>query len=194
MSERPLRGEARRGLLLEAALRVIAAEGPAALTHRRVAAEAGLPLAATTYWFASKDELLVEAYRMAAARDVDRIEELAAATRGLDADRLGAALADLIATELTQHRATLMASYALWLESARRPKLREVERSWTDAYVATVATILERAGTPAPRDAARILVSAIDGLVLAELARDEPAGAQELRPLLDRLTAALLAH
>jgi DNA-binding transcriptional regulator YbjK len=191
---RPLRGEARRGLLLEATLRLIAAEGPGAITHRRVAAEAGLPLAATTYWFASKDELLVAAYRLAAVRDVERVQELADACADLDADELGGALADLVAGELAQHRATLMASYALWLEAARRPELREVERSWTDAYTATVARILERAGAPDPHDAARLLISAIDGLILGELSRDDPAGADELRPLLERLTRALLAR
>lgn len=190
---RPLRGEARRGLLLEATLRLIAAEGPGAVTHRRVAAEAGLPLAATTYWFASKDELLVEAYRLAAARDVDRVQQLADACSALQADELGGALADLVAGELAQHRATLMASYALWLEAARRPGLREVERTWTDDYTAVVARILQAAGTPEPQAAARLLISTIDGLILGELSRDIPASADELRPLLERLVRALLA-
>ena len=190
--DRPLRGEARRGLLIDAALRVIAAEGPSAVTHRRVAAEAGLPLAATTYWFASKDELIVAAYSVAAERDIGRVRELAAATAATPAAELGSALAELMAGDLTHERADLMASYALWLESARRPELRAIERAWTDSYAAVVAEMLAAAGAPDPDAAARLLIAAIDGLILGELASDEPSGAAELRPLVERLVAALL--
>lgn len=191
-AERPLRGEARRGLLLDATLRVVAADGPGAVTHRRVAAEAGLPLAATTYWFSSKEELILEAYRIAAARDVDRMRDLAAACERVPPSELAPKLADLVAEELADQRATLMASYALWLESARRPELREVERAWTDEYTGVVAQILAAAGAPDAHQAARLLIAAIDGLILAELSRDEPAGAADLRPLVERLVTALV--
>lgn len=189
---RPLRGEARRGLILEATLRLIGAEGPGAVTHRRVAAEAGLPLAATTYWFKGKDELLVEAYRLAAERDVARVRELAAACSELALDEVGATLATLAAGELRDHRSTLMASYALWLEAARRPQLREIERDWTESYNALIAEVLERAGVEDPAGAAQILVAALDGLMLAELSRDEPGGEAGLAPLLQRLVTALV--
>ena len=191
-SDRPLRGEARRGLLVDATLRVIAADGPGAVTHRRVAAEAGLPLAATTYWFASKEELILEAYRVAAARDVDRVRELAAACERTPPSELGPQLADLVASELADQRGTLMASYALWLESARRPELREIERAWTDEYTGVVAGLLDAAGAADAPAAARLLIAAIDGLVLSELSRDEPAGAAELRPLVERLVTSLV--
>jgi DNA-binding transcriptional regulator YbjK len=55
------RGERRRREILEAALRVIGRDGVAGLTHRAVADEAGVSLAATTYYFASKADLLREA-------------------------------------------------------------------------------------------------------------------------------------
>jgi DNA-binding transcriptional regulator YbjK len=190
--DRPLRGEARRGLILEAALRLIGAEGPGAVTHRRVAAEAGLPVAATTYWFTSKDQLLVEAYRLAAERDIGRVRELAAACQDVAPADLGPALADLVAGELSEHRAALMASYALWLEAARRPELRAVERSWTDDYMQVIADLLVTAGTPDAQTAARVLIAALDGLMLGELSRDDPDPAA-LRPLIDRLVRGLLA-
>ncbi|HWT95454.1 MAG TPA: TetR family transcriptional regulator C-terminal domain-containing protein, partial [Solirubrobacteraceae bacterium] len=188
---RPLRGEARRGLLLEAALRVIAAEGPSALTHRRVAAEAELPLAATTYWFSSKDEILIEAYRLAAARDVDRLRNLAD-FRALPTAAIGPAFADLIADELDHHRAATMASFALWLEAARRPELRGVEREWAEEYAAVIRDVLVAAGARDPDSATRILVSTLDGLMLAELAADRPTPRAELRALVGRLVEALL--
>ncbi|MGZ4481779.1 MAG: TetR/AcrR family transcriptional regulator, partial [Gaiellales bacterium] len=45
----------RRQAILEATLRVIRDSGVHAVTLRAVAAEAGVPLAATTYYFESKD-------------------------------------------------------------------------------------------------------------------------------------------
>ncbi|MCD0453043.1 TetR family transcriptional regulator [Actinocorallia sp. API 0066] len=50
--------ESRRRELVTAASRVIAREGVAAATTRRIAAEAGLPLGTVHYWFAGKDDLL----------------------------------------------------------------------------------------------------------------------------------------
>lgn len=196
-SGRAPRGEARRAHILEAALRIVARTGPEVLTHRRVAEEAGVPLAATTYWFASKDELVAEAYALAAARDVARIGEVAADLErdGLPSgDDLAERLAALAARELHGERSSLIAGYALWLEAARRPALRVTSRAWTDAYVALAAVMMGAAGSAHPQDDARLLVAALDGLVLEQLARDEPAFESDvLRPALARLIGALLA-
>ena len=67
------RGVARRIALLEATLELLAEIGADAVTHRRVAEHAGLPLASTTYWFESKEHLLTEALRYAAERDEARL-------------------------------------------------------------------------------------------------------------------------
>jgi DNA-binding transcriptional regulator YbjK len=178
-------------VLVEAAVRLIAADGPAAVTHRRVAAEAGLPLASTTYWFKSKDELLIAAYELAAERDMARVREVAAS---LKTDDLAARLTELVTGELTEHHDALMASYALWLESARRPALRSVERSWTEEYAAVMADVLRAAGAEDPEGAARLLIATLDGLMLGELANDRPADPAELRPLIERLLRGLLAR
>ena len=58
-------------------LTIVADVGAEAVTHRRVAEVAQLPLASTTYWFDSKDELLTAALELAAERDVARLHELA---------------------------------------------------------------------------------------------------------------------
>ena len=55
---------------------VIAAHGTDGVTHRAVAAEAGVPLSATTYWFASREELLEETLRFAAREETERLERL----------------------------------------------------------------------------------------------------------------------
>ncbi|GAA0195775.1 TetR/AcrR family transcriptional regulator [Glutamicibacter creatinolyticus] len=66
--------EERSRQFIEAAARVIAAEGMAAATTRRIAAEAGAPLAALHYCFRNKDELLNEVYNYLSrdyARELD---------------------------------------------------------------------------------------------------------------------------
>jgi TetR/AcrR family transcriptional regulator, regulator of biofilm formation and stress response len=191
------RGEARRLHILEAALRIVARVGPDALTHRRVAEEAGVPLAATTYWFSSKQELVTEAYRLASARDVARIEAVVEELEreGIPTgDDLAARLSDLAARELHGERSGVIASYALWLEAARRPELRETSRAWNAAYLQFATTLMAAAGSTRPELDARVLVAALDGLLLEQLGSDDAAfEAEVLRPALERLVTALLA-
>ncbi|WP_086706413.1 TetR/AcrR family transcriptional regulator [Streptomyces antimycoticus] len=52
--------DGRRAQLVEAAARVIAEQGVAAATTRRIASEAGVPPGLVHYWFSGKDELLTE--------------------------------------------------------------------------------------------------------------------------------------
>jgi DNA-binding transcriptional regulator YbjK len=194
LSERPVRGEARRELILDAAIRVLGDEGLGALTHRRVAAEAGLPLAATTYWFASKEDLLQHAYRRAAERDIARVRRMAATAvdEGLD---LADAMATVLTAELEEGRTALIACFTMWLEAARRPELRPIEAEWTEAYVSVIEGLLADAGSPQPRLDAEIVTAALDGLLLALLARDAGAAdlRAQLRPQLRRLVQALTA-
>lgn len=189
------RGAARRDHILDAALQVAGRLGPDALTHRRVAEAAGLPLAATTYWFASKDDLLAETYRRAAERDIARLEQVG---ERLSSERLAvrdlpAALARLVTDELAGDRTGLMASHALWLEAARRPELRELSRAWTAAYVRVAAGLLDTAGARDPELDARIVVAALDGLGLDALVTDDPDAGRTVQAALERLLAALLA-
>jgi TetR/AcrR family transcriptional regulator, regulator of biofilm formation and stress response len=62
-------------------LRIVADTGADAVTHRRVAEVAQLPLASTTYYFASKEELLTAALELAAERDLFRLQAIAFTVR-----------------------------------------------------------------------------------------------------------------
>lgn len=187
------RGEARREAIVEATLRILGDHGTGAVTHRRVAAEAGVPLAATTYWFASKDDLLVAACRLASERDAARLERAASELAARPATDLAEGLTDLLTAELAESRPALIALYALWLEAARSPALREVTDSYTAVYLRAVRGLLARAGSPDPDTDARVLVAAIDGVLLEQLpggpGRDPGAA---MRPVLERLVAALV--
>ena len=186
------RGAARREALLQAVLRIVGEVGPDAVTHRRVAEVARLPLASTTYWFTSKEDLLAAALELAADRDVSRLRARAAdlADRADATDAAVALILDPLDDGLRTSRGSLVAAYTLWLEAARRPRLRAVAQAWTDAYVDAVGDLLERAGSRDPAGDARLLVAAADGLLVEELAR---GGSSDLRPILRRLVSALIA-
>ena len=55
------KGERRRDALTAAAAELLGSGGFDAVRHRAVAEKAGLPLASTTYYFASLDELVTVA-------------------------------------------------------------------------------------------------------------------------------------
>ena len=188
------RGAARREALLEATLRIVADTGADAVTHRRVAEVAQLPLASTTYYFDSKEQLLTAALGLAAQRDLERLRAIAQRRRKLPADPEHAVAvvmdsADERADEdPAAGRRSLLASYTLLLEAARRPALQELTRRWTDAYTTTVAELLERAGSVHPVQDAQLLLAAADGLLIVQLSTGEPA---DPRPTLVRLARTL---
>ena len=121
-TERTARGERRRRALLDATLRLVARDGPQAATHRAVAAEAGVPLAATTYYFASRDDLVASALRQAVddelAELADQLGELGEPATAAEAADL---LAELFEGTLAGDRLALLASTTL---PGRRPHPR----------------------------------------------------------------------
>jgi TetR/AcrR family transcriptional regulator, regulator of biofilm formation and stress response len=186
-SKRP-RGAARREALLEAVLEIVAEVGAEAVTHRRVAEQAQLPLASTTYWFDSKEDLLTAALELAAERDVARLHELADRLR--ERDPVEAVLATVLdPVDEPSSRASLLATYALLLEAARRPALQELARRWTDVYLQAIGELLDRAGSARPREDARLILSAADGLLLEQLTAGD---AEDPRPALGRLIHILI--
>jgi DNA-binding transcriptional regulator YbjK len=178
--------------LLEAVLQIVAETGPDAVTHRRVAEVAELPLASTTYWFESKEALLAAALELAAERDIERLRTSAARAPGRRGtiEAVVALILDPLDEGLRTSRGSLIAAYALWLEAARRPALRAIAQRWTDAYHGAAAELLADAGSRDPHGDAQLLVAAADGLLMEQLAGGRASG---LRPPLRRLAAALIA-
>jgi DNA-binding transcriptional regulator YbjK len=64
------RGRRRRDALLDAGVELLTEGGFAAVSHRAVADRAGLPLAATTYYFRSRADLIAAAFERMADRDL----------------------------------------------------------------------------------------------------------------------------
>jgi len=184
------RGEARREPIIRAALALIGERGPDAITHRAVAERAGLPLSATTYWFESKEQLLQEAFMLAAREEVERVEQvvLELAPRELDVAAWAAAVAAALAGDLEAHPTRHIAFTELVLEGTRRPWLREEVARWEDAWLRLAELGLRATGSPNPAADARLVVGAITGLMLGQLASPQQNFEDEVfRPALERL-------
>jgi TetR/AcrR family transcriptional regulator, regulator of biofilm formation and stress response len=180
----------RRGAILEATVRILGSSGLGAVTHRAVAHEAGVPLAATTYYFASKDELITDAVSLLVDEEVAQLAERAAALGdGLGSpERAAAALVQVLVPDATSARAQL-AKFELYLEAARRPALRESVAQWQDAFIGLAQMVLHAAGAPDPASRAPLLVTAVDGVLMYELSR---AGGEPVRDRLRSRLAGLL--
>ena len=188
------RGAARREALLEAVLRIVADVGADAVTHRRVAEVADLPLASTTYWFESKEQLLTAALELAAQRDIARLQEFAAGPVGDSDDPLELAVAAILEPldeSLQAGRGSLLATYLLLLEAARRPSLRAIAREWTEAYLKLLGRLFKQAGSAYPTIDAELLLAAADGLLIEQLASGTGG---DVASRLRRLASALVAR
>lgn len=183
------RGPARRDALLDAVIRIVAEVGADAVTHRRVAEVADLPLASTTYWFESKEHLLTAALERAADRDIARLDALIQADPPDPVALAVDAILDPVDESGQASRGSLLATYALLLEAARRPALRAVTRRWTNAYLDALGRLLALAGSHDPPSDAALLLAAADGLLVEDLATGEDS---DLRGQLRRLGAALV--
>jgi DNA-binding transcriptional regulator YbjK len=187
------RGAARREALLQATLKIVGEVGADAVTHRRVAEAAGLPLASTTYYFDSKEHLLTAALQYAACEDQERLAQFVAQAPA-DRDPLDLAVEAILGPAdpaMPSSRGALITCYALLLEAARRPALRQIASDWSATYRDALGTLMARAGSADPGTDGVLLLAAADGLLIDQLASGSSA---DLAPCLRRVATALVAH
>ncbi|SED64340.1 TetR/AcrR family transcriptional regulator [Jiangella alba] len=172
---RRTRGAQTRRRLLDAAMRVVSRDGPQGVTHRAVAAEAGVSKSLATYHFATIEELLVAAL-------VECTEEFAhELAESLPATSTPAGLAHYFAASFNADREAWLGSYELLLHAARRPALREAALAWP-AWTARLAR--RYTDDPAAVDA---FVATLDGAGLLALLTDAPLDADRLARLFERI-------
>jgi DNA-binding transcriptional regulator YbjK len=169
------KGEIRRHALVSAAAALLCEGGFEAVRHRAVARRAGLPLASTTYYFASLEELIESAVEHIGTAEA---AELQARLSGLPRRRrsTGATanlLLELLAGEKTSEQ--LISRYERYIACARHPALRGVERRLLQQRIDAVIEAVARSGRCARVDMITALVAAVDGAVVAALVSDEGA-------------------
>lgn len=164
------KGELRRAAIVAAAADLVGEHGPDALAHRAVAAAAGVPLAATTYYFHDLTDLLGAALEALGARELDEAAALVGALprRHRRAPVTAGLVADVV---LGPHRHTdeaLLAHYERFLATGRHPAVRPVLAAARRQLDALVAEVLARSGHDTGPPVAR-LVAVLDGTALSAL-------------------------
>jgi DNA-binding transcriptional regulator YbjK len=185
------RGARRREALLDAVLRIVAREGVAAVTHRAVAREAGVTHRLTTYYFRTKEQMLLEAFRQLATRSLERTER---AARGVAAagDRRAAleaaidAVTDAVLGGLRAGGAA--AEFSLVLEIPRQPELARDYAAWQQRVESIVREHARALSSDDPDADARLIAAVLRGFQLESLARPGRAlSRRALRALIARL-------
>ncbi|WP_246095486.1 TetR/AcrR family transcriptional regulator [Streptomyces roseicoloratus] len=166
---------ARRTLLTEAALGVLADAGMRGLTHRAVAA--GLPAGTTSAYVRTRSALLGALVRRLV--ELDRAEPTAAAERApvlRTADDLVEGLAALVAARTRgDGRRRSPARCACALESVRDPGPRDILVPRENPGREAVRAFLAARGAADPEARTLSLLACVDGLVLDRVVAGEEA-------------------
>lgn len=205
LRQRRPRGEASRQAILEATLELIAREGIHAVTHRAIAATGGMALASTTYFFASLQQLLLQAFELyveqASPANRQVLEHAAALVRkgGTSATarrRLRTALEDLLVdfmrSELREHARGL--AVEVQYLSLVRPDAALAARivGYRDALVEGIAAVLAPLPGVQPLQDASLLLGAIHRLEFEGLRASGVIPEERVRAELRRLLGLIL--
>lgn len=170
------KGVRRQYALVSAAAALLCEGGFEAVRHRAVARRAGLPLAATTYYFSSLDDLIVKAVEHIGMLEAQQLRERVAALsrRRRGAESTADALVDLLVGDEPQSRGSeqLISRYERYIACARQPALREVQRRILQQRTDAVVKVIERSGRSVRAELLTALVYAVDGAVVAALVDD----------------------
>jgi TetR/AcrR family transcriptional regulator, regulator of biofilm formation and stress response len=182
-----------REAMIEATVRIVAREGVAAVTHRRVAAEAGVALSSTTWHFATKADILEAGLRWAAHREVEGIAAIAVRLGDTDFDAAAwaDALGDWLVEQVTTDRDLAVALYRLQVELLGTPGALDVHREWGEGLRAVGERVLAHSSTSTPAIDLRLIVGALDGLRMGALSSGED-DVEYLRLAIRRQLRALL--
>lgn len=184
MTKRTRDPEGRKRTIIRAASELIMEHGPSAVTHRKVAERAGVPLGSTTQHFKTLEDLIAAALEELGSvldADVDRLrEELAAATD------LPRTLARIMCEYLADpaHVRVETVFFAAHTENAR---IRELASSWQEKMVAELARYFDPA-------AARAGVTYFNGLTLEVLYQTKVPKEEEIANVITKLAYSGVTH
>lgn len=198
MTQRSQRATDRRHDIAAAALVCLQTGGYAALTARKIAAEAGLSLGHISYHFASMDEVLSEAYRLASA-NLGKAEAALLAVGSGEAVTPAARLAAFLAAGFTPAILTpahLRVRIDLWSAALSHPAIAETELALYTDYRARLTGHLTALALPAhaPRivAVADLIMAALDGLWLDWMRRRDEGAVQNGLALCQKIALAEL--
>lgn len=166
----------RRQRIIDATARIIGQKGIGAVTFRSVAAEAGVPLGSTTYYFTDKDDLLTSTIVSLKAKSNAHFEEV------LDGyvPRFGIAggIARMMEEITTDWRESLFEGYGVYVSTFSQQSLRTVVADWT---------MVELVGRHCALDAARPIAFYMEGILAQVVLGNTEITAEEVELAVARL-------
>jgi DNA-binding transcriptional regulator YbjK len=185
--------EARRNEILEAALRIVADGGPDAITFRRVADRAQVPLGSLTYYFDSREDLLREAFRLYLSEAIAFISDVEEEKRPSTPSGIIELVLEIVRREFSDNPTIVRVEYELILYAARDPALAREFNAYERWMEARLTAALEELGAARPVDAARTIIDVVRGF---EIERLTHTGAQleDLKRRLSLVIEALISE
>jgi len=169
------KGERRRYALVSAAADLLCEGGFDAVRHRAVARRAGMPLASTTYYFSSLEDLISNAVEHVGTRESEelrgRLAVLSRRRRG--AESTAEVLVDmLVGDSPEQVTEQVISRYERYIACARQPGLRDIQRRILAQRTDAVVEVVDRSGRSVRTELLTALVCAVDGAVVAALVEE----------------------
>jgi DNA-binding transcriptional regulator YbjK len=185
------RSRLRRDELLAAAIELFSEGGSRAVTHRAVAARAGLPSATTTYYFESIDQLIREALGAHVASWIRALDDLAKTdpSRSVDLDRTAQFVAAVFAGRGPEIAAVEL---SIFLAAARQPRLQDLASTAVESLESLMTVLLGRAGVVDAGDVSASIAALVAGTALRRQSgrNTEEAEAQMLTKAIRDIVAA----
>lgn len=168
MASRTAKGSMRRQQVLEAAGEILLSEGFRAMTHRRVADAAGVPLGTTTYYFTDRADLMHATVCLFLERE--RVRRAAVTVSGTSMRATARAIVDLLLPPNTgslRHQGAVI--YERLGEALRDDDLRAiVSRDYSDLEEQVSRVLAATALAPHPG----LVLALAEGRLLQWLASD----------------------
>ena len=161
-------------MLLDAAIEILGERGVRAVTHRAVDAEAGVSAGSTANCFSTRDALFAAIVERFAERERQNFEELATTSVPTTPTELGHTLASFVRHGTARNRALTLCRYALLVESANNPGLREHMAATGARVGAWMTAWLRLVGSPDPDRHVHVVGNYVTGMTLHQLAMPDP--------------------
>ncbi len=206
-----LGSEQRRQDILDAAMRIVVRDGVRGVRHRAVAAEAGVPLSATTYYFKDIEDLLTDTFAQYVERSAAYMAKLWENTevvlrqllsqgdgsprwRARLATEVAKMTADYVQRQLHNRRDFLMAEQAFRQEALLCPRLAELVKLHEQILLRGTCQLLQVGGSRQPQQDALVLTAIIEQMEYQGLLDGSRADAQaQMLAILTRYMHLVLA-
>ncbi len=193
----PRQARASAAILVDALIAVVVERGLDAVSIRSVARAAGVSIGTVQYYFATKDDLLLAAYRHVIDEVTARAREIAASDPE-PAEYIRSLLHELLPLD-DRRRATLLVAIAFTARSAHSSQLTELYTGGYHALTEAIASALRRAADSGQAEpgidavlASRQAVALADGLGWHMLSAPSALAPDDAVAALDAYLAVLL--